>query len=99
MSYSKLSDAEESLRLLQKTGRNISAAVNEFLQENSIDDDFEWEFNLIDDAEQANAWCMPGGKIAFYTGILDYTQDEAGMATVMGDMKSRMQLRNMPMSE
>ena len=46
-------------------------------------DGFQWEFNLIE-SDIPNAWCMPGGKVAFYTGILPYTQDEAGMAVVMG---------------
>ena len=46
--------------------------------------EFEWEFNLINNDDSANAWCMPGGKIAFYTGILKFTKDEAGIAAVMG---------------
>ncbi|MDO5614658.1 MAG: M48 family metallopeptidase [Cruoricaptor ignavus] len=44
---------------------------------------FQWEYNLLDDA-QINAWCMPGGKVAVYTGILPITKDENGMAVVMG---------------
>lgn len=44
---------------------------------------YEWEYHLVED-KQINAWCMPGGKIVFYTGILPITKDEAGMATVMG---------------
>lgn len=46
--------------------------------------DFEWEVNMIEDDSIANAWCMPGGKMAVYTGILPYTQDETGLAVVMG---------------
>ena len=44
---------------------------------------YSWEFNLVDDP-QINAWCMPGGKVVFYTGILPYCQDESGIAVVMG---------------
>ena len=44
---------------------------------------YRWEFNLID-SKEINAWCMPGGKVAVYTGILPITLDEAGLATVMG---------------
>ena len=45
---------------------------------------FEWEFILIEDEKTPNAWCMPGGKVAFYTGILPYTKDDTGVAVVMG---------------
>ncbi len=44
---------------------------------------FNWEFNLVDD-NTVNAWCMPGGKVVVYTGIMDVAQDEAGLAVVMG---------------
>jgi len=46
--------------------------------------DYEWEFKLIDDPKTVNAWALPGGKIAFYTGIYPILKDEAGMAIVMG---------------
>ncbi len=45
---------------------------------------FQWEFNVIDDPQTVNAWCMPGGKIAVYTGILPVAQDDAGLAVVLG---------------
>ncbi len=48
------------------------------------DPGFEWEFNVIDDPKTVNAWCMPGGKIAVYTGILPVAQDDAGLAVVLG---------------
>jgi predicted Zn-dependent protease len=48
------------------------------------DPGFEWEFNVIDDPKTVNAWCMPGGKIAVYTGILPIAQDDAGLAVVIG---------------
>ena len=46
--------------------------------------DFEWEVRLVDDDEVVNAWCLPGGKMAVYTGILPFTQDATGLAVVMG---------------
>ncbi|MDN3687353.1 M48 family metallopeptidase [Cyclobacterium jeungdonense] len=67
-------------------GRKIAAAVEKYLEENGQSDmteGFSWEFNLLKN-EQVNAWCMPGGKVAFYTGILPICQDETGIAVVMG---------------
>lgn len=69
-----------------KVGERISAAVEGYLRSEGyieLADSFDWEFNLLE-SEQVNAWCMPGGKVAFYTGILPITQDEAGIAVVMG---------------
>ena len=72
-------------QLVQRVGKNIAGAVTRFLQENGYGNqyDFNWEFSLIDE-DQINAWCMPGGKVAIYTGILPVTKNEAGLATVMG---------------
>lgn len=67
-------------------GRRIAAAVEEYLKENNyteVTEGFAWEFNLIE-SDQVNAWCMPGGKVAFYTGIMPICQDETGVAVVMG---------------
>lgn len=73
--------------MVKRVGENIANAVGRFLDSDQryahIDDGFQWEFNLIE-SDQVNAWCMPGGKVAFYTGILPYTQDENGLAVVMG---------------
>jgi predicted Zn-dependent protease len=44
---------------------------------------YKWEFNLIEDDKTVNAWCMPGGKVAVYTGLLPYSQDENGLAVVV----------------
>lgn len=69
-----------------KVGQKMSLAVEEYLVSKGYGElikDFKWEFNLLE-SEQVNAWCMPGGKVAFYTGILPVTQDEAGIAVVMG---------------
>ncbi|SHN12176.1 Peptidase family M48 [Cyclobacterium lianum] len=67
-------------------GRKIADAVEKYLNDNGhpeITDGFAWEFNLLE-SDQVNAWCMPGGKVAFYTGILPICQDETGIAVVMG---------------
>lgn len=72
--------------LVKSVGNKIASSVELFLSENGHKSrirEFEWEFNLIQ-SEQVNAWCMPGGKVAFYTGILPMTQDEEGLAVVMG---------------
>ena len=71
---------------LKDVGNRIARAVELYLQQEQLlylVDGFQWEFNLIE-SDIPNAWCMPGGKVAFYTGILPYTQDEDGMAVVMG---------------
>ena len=81
---SKLSNNSEQKTALQKVGHRIAGAVDEYYRENGLSNNFQWEYHLIEDDEMVNAWCMPGGKIAFYTGILKYTQDETGIATVMG---------------
>ncbi|WP_332912765.1 M48 family metalloprotease [Algoriphagus boritolerans] len=64
----------------------MAKAVESYLVSEGYQDlvnDFAWEFNLLE-SDQINAWCMPGGKVAFYTGILPITKDEAGIAVVMG---------------
>ncbi|MCB0308781.1 MAG: M48 family metalloprotease [Bdellovibrionales bacterium] len=61
--------------MIQRVGKKIAAEANQ--------KDFKWEFTIIESKEQ-NAWCMPGGKVAFYTGILPHLKNEAGMAAVMG---------------
>lgn len=71
---------------VRRVGRRIAAAANR--------PDFEWEFNVIVDDFTVNAWCMPGGKIAFYTGIYPMLKDEAGMAFVMGHEVSHALLRH-----
>ncbi len=71
--------------MVQRVGKRIAQAVTKFLNEGDYANqyNFQWEFNLIDD-NQINAWCMPGGKVAVYAGILPVTRTEAGLATVMG---------------
>lgn len=72
--------------LVKKVGRNISMAVHQFLRENGQGADttnYKWEFNLVKDSV-VNAFCMPGGKVVFFDGILPITQNEVGIAVVMG---------------
>ncbi len=86
LSGSKLSVNERDVAMIKRVGGKISKAVEQYLRQNGLEHmiaDYQWEFNLIED-EVANAWCMPGGKVAFYTGILPITQTETGVAVVMG---------------
>lgn len=72
--------------MVRRVGNNLRQAMEEYLKANNFGsrlNGYQWEFNLIE-SPQVNAWCMPGGKVAFYTGILPYTQNEAGAAAVMG---------------
>lgn len=81
-----LSENRQQVQMIQRVGKRISAAVERYFKERGQSEvlaGFEWEFNLIDE-DTPNAWCMPGGKVVFYTGILPYTQDETGVAVVMG---------------
>ncbi len=71
----KLSKDDSQIALLRKVGRRLADAAQK--------PDFEWEFNLLDDDKQINAFCLPGGKVAFYTGILSVTAGEDGIAVVM----------------
>jgi len=81
-----LSTDPEKVRQVKAVGARISAAVEQYLKDTNqqhLIAGFSWEFNLIDE-DIPNAWCMPGGKVAFYTGILPYCVDETGIAVVMG---------------
>lgn len=71
--------------MVKRVGNRLATAVNQYLQSTGKANqyNFNWEFNLIK-SDDVNAWCMPGGKVAVYTGILPVTRTEAGMATVMG---------------
>lgn len=84
---SRLSTDARQTAMVKEVGRKIQAAVERYMAQNNASDQlngFSWEFNLIDDPNMVNAWCMPGGKVAFYTGIMPICQDEAGVAVVMG---------------
>jgi predicted Zn-dependent protease len=84
---SKLSSNAEQTAMVKNVGARIEKAVERYMSEHNASSElegFKWEFNLIDDPKTVNAWCMPGGKVAFYTGIMPICQNEAGVATVMG---------------
>lgn len=73
-------------QMITRVGQRISSAAERWLDANGHPGylkDYKWEYNLVND-ETVNAWCMPGGKIVFYTGILPITQTETGVAVVMG---------------
>lgn len=82
-----LSKDQAQTQMVKRVGVKIQKAVEEFMAEKKLSselDGFAWEFNLIDDPKMVNAWCMPGGKVAFYTGIMPICKDETGVAVVMG---------------
>src|SRR5690554_5213793 len=72
--------------MVSNVGNKIAAAAERYLRANGYGDyltDYRWEYNLVQSPE-VNAWCMPGGKIVIYSGILPITKNEAGLAAVMG---------------
>jgi predicted Zn-dependent protease len=80
------SSASRDAEMVRRVGQRITKAVQDFYVQNGRPNDldgYQWEYNLVDNKE-ANAWCMPGGKIVVYTGILPITQNEAALAAVMG---------------
>lgn len=83
---SKMSTNKQQVDMVKRSGANIQKAVEQFMAQNGWSDQLQgyaWEFNLIDE-NIVNAWCMPGGKVAFYTGIMPVCQNETGVAVVMG---------------
>lgn len=82
----KLVTGTDEARMVKRVGTRIQRAVEQYFvelgQPNYLNS-YKWEFNLIDD-EVVNAWCMPGGKVAFYTGIMPICKTEEGVAVVMG---------------
>jgi predicted Zn-dependent protease len=83
----KMSDDLETLNLIKSIGKRMENSIDEYFAKNQIENptnNFDWEYILIDKKKIRNAWCMPGGKIAVYTGILDATKNKNGLAAVMG---------------
>ena len=83
----KLSNNQQQVGMVKNVGSRIQRAVEKYMADHNASGElkgFDWEFNLIDDPKTVNAWCMPGGKVAFYTGIMPICKDEAGVAVVMG---------------
>ncbi|MDZ7372148.1 MAG: M48 family metallopeptidase [candidate division KSB1 bacterium] len=82
----KLSTDPQATAMVKRVGSRIQKAVEQYFAEQKMSSHlqgYNWEFNLVE-SDQVNAWCMPGGKVVVYTGILPLTQDEAGLAVVMG---------------
>ncbi len=76
MKSAKLADSGPEYQMVQRVVQRLAKVAD--------DPGFQWEAHVIDDPKTVNAWCMPGGKIAVYTGILPLTQDETGLAVVLG---------------
>lgn len=79
-------DSDPRTQQVRRVGSNIRMGVVEYMQKQGLSKqikDYAWEYNLVENP-QVNAWCMPGGKIMVYSGILPLTQDESGLAVVMG---------------
>ncbi|MBI4396191.1 MAG: M48 family metallopeptidase [Elusimicrobia bacterium] len=76
LSQSKISTDAEATAMVRRAGERIAKISDR--------PDYEWEYTLIDDPKTENAFCLPGGKVAVYTGLLPITQNEAGLAVVMG---------------
>jgi predicted Zn-dependent protease len=82
-----LSTNQVQVAMVKRVGNTIKTAVEKYMADQGRSKELEgynWEFNLIQNDSTVNAWCMPGGKVAFYTGILPVCIDENGIAVVMG---------------
>ena len=82
----KLSTNQEQTQSVKRVGARIQEAVERYFAASGLSDHlkhYKWEFNLVED-KQVNAWCMPGGKVVVYTGLLPVARDDAGLAVVMG---------------
>ena len=83
----KMSDDLKSLNEIKEIGKKMEYSIGEYFYRSKLNDptvNFDWEYILIDNKKVRNAWCMPGGKIAVYTGMLDVTKNTNGLAAVMG---------------
>ncbi|MBR1447211.1 MAG: M48 family metallopeptidase [Prevotella sp.] len=86
MQSAKASTNATNTAMVKRVGQNLANAVVSYLTANGLGSEvqnYAWEFNLVQD-KQVNAWCMPGGKIVVYEGLLPVTQDEASLAIVLG---------------
>lgn len=86
MKTAKLSTDATKTAMVKRVGQNLANAVVSYLNANGMQNDvqnYKWQFNLVAD-KQANAWCMPGGLIVVYEGLLPITQNEASLAIVLG---------------
>jgi predicted Zn-dependent protease len=86
MKSSKLSSDKAATEMVRRVGGRIQKSVETYFAKEGASDQlagYKWEFNLVE-GKEVNAWCMPGGKVVVYTGILPYTKTETGLAVVMG---------------
>ncbi len=77
---------DERTQMVQRVGAKISSAVKRYMAQKKLSkrlSGYKWEFNMVED-KTVNAWCMPGGKVVVYTGLLPVSNDETGLAVVMG---------------
>jgi len=83
----KMSDDTKSLKTIKDIGSRMEDSISQYFYNSGMADpttNFDWEYILIDNKKIRNAWCMPGGKIAVYTGMLEVTKNTDGLAAVMG---------------
>ena len=83
----KMSKDKKKLNEIIEIGKKMEDSISKYFSQSNLPDpttNFSWEYILIDNDKVKNAWCMPGGKIAIYSGILDVTKNEDGLASVMG---------------
>lgn len=86
LSENKISNNKKQTLMIKNVGLKIQKAVEQYFKQENLSKHlkgYNWEFNLVDNKD-ANAWCMPGGKVVFYTGILPICETEEGVAVVMG---------------
>lgn len=86
LQQNRLSTNAQNTNMVKRVGLNVQKAVEKYFAQNNLSNElngYAWEFNLIESPE-VNAWCMPGGKVVVYTGILPITENETGLAVVMG---------------
>lgn len=86
MHSTPIASSKSQAMMVKKVGQRVASAVEKYMRSKGMESQlkgFEWEFNLVK-GNQANAFCMPGGKVAVYEGILPYTKTEAGLAVVLG---------------
>lgn len=86
MEKTPIATGRRNVIMVQKVGQRLANAVEKYMNANGLESQlkgFKWEFNLVK-GSQANAFCMPGGKVAVYEGILPYTKTETGLAVVLG---------------
>src|SRR3954468_23541465 len=78
--------ASRDAEMVRRVGQRIASAITQYYTQQGLGNEvsgYQWEYNLVD-SKEVNAWCMPGGKIVVYTGLLPITQNEAALAVVVG---------------